>query len=108
MYYVYELNFDNSIAGCKSIDCGSTHTFGFIDLELMQYTGVNEFFENEIFDGDIVFLDSKMMIGKIESDGISWRIKFEKDLDWLCDYHEDLHVIGNIHENPDLLNTTEE
>jgi hypothetical protein len=57
----------------------------------------------DIFDGDIVFLDSKMMNGVIESDGISWRIKFENDLDWLCDYHEDLHVIGNIYENPELI-----
>lgn len=74
--------------------------------KFMQFTGTKDFFGNDIFDGDIVFLDSKMMIGEIISDGISWRIKFEirSDLDWLCDYHEDLHVIGNIYETPQLLN----
>jgi len=102
MYPVYMLNFESDLVYCKGDDYAS-HTFGLIDCKVMQFTGCQDFFGNDIYEGDIVFIDSKMMVGKIFNDGISWRIQFEKDLDWLCDYFEDLHVIGNEYENPELL-----
>lgn len=71
---------------------------------LMQFTGAKDFFGTNIFEGDIVFIDSRMIVGQIVMDVFAWRIKYGNDeFEWLCDYFEDIQVIGNIHEHPALL-----
>jgi len=72
-----------------------------------QFTGVKDCSETDIYSGDIVFLDHKMLVGEIVNDGISWRIKLDDDLEWLSDYENDLRVIGNIYEHPNLLTNEE-
>lgn len=72
---------------------------------LMQYTGLKDKNEKEIYEGDIVRFDDE--IGFIEFDCGKFYIHWVKkswlsdDLSLLCDRIE---IIGNIHENKDLLN----
>ncbi len=74
------------------------------ELNVMQFTGAEDFFGTKIFEGDIVFVDSRMIVGQIVMDVFAWRIKYGNDeVEWLCDYFEDIQVIGNIHEHPALL-----
>ncbi len=77
-----------------------------------QFTGLKDFFETKIFEGDIVFLDSQMRNYEIVWDIAAWKMKYKDQFDnecyeWLCDYYEDLHVIGNIHQNPDLMDVAQ-
>lgn len=107
MFPVYMLNFESDLVYCKGEDY-SGHTFGKIDCEIMQYTGLKDFFETKIFEGDIVFLDSEMRNYEIVIDVGAWKMKYKDQFEnecyeWLCDYYEDLHVIGNIHQNAELL-----
>jgi hypothetical protein len=69
----------------------------------MQYAGGKDFLYTDVYEGDIVFLDAKMKVGEIVMDCFAWKIKIEDEYEWLCDWYEDIHVIGNIHQNPDLL-----
>lgn len=103
MHSVYEINFDHSIAKTRDDETGGTYTFGFIDLELMQFTGEKDFFGTKIFEGDIVFIDSRMTIGEVVMDVFAWKIKTGDEYLWLCDFYDTSQVIGNIHQNHELL-----
>jgi len=53
MYSVYGLDFDSDLVYCRS-ESGSTHTFGMIDVYLMQYIGINDIKGNKIFEDDLI------------------------------------------------------
>jgi len=76
--------------------------------KVMQFTGTKDCFGTEIYEGDIVFLDSKMLKGEIVMDFFAWKMKSGDEFFWLCDYPDDFHVIGNIYENLDLLERVDE
>lgn len=106
MYNVYELNFDNDIAGCQSMDHRSTHTFGFIDLELMQYTGLKDKNGVEIYEGDILDFDEIEWGGELDPEIVPAIDKLigNWSMHGSCaDISECRAVIGNIYENPELL-----
>ena len=84
-------------------------------VEFEQYTGLKDKNGKEIYEGDIV--EEKIYIGDYDVDGI-YRYKVVWDDDMICwsldpnftSIHKDLwecnrslKVIGNIHENPELL-----
>ena len=78
------------------------------DLELMQSTGLKDLNGVEIFEGDIVrFFDSLYTVFYDIKEG-SYRLK-PHDERWVIDYmsnftsEESLEIIGNIYENPELL-----
>lgn len=86
---------------------------GFLDMDynpctLMQYTGLKDKNGKEIYEGDIVKREPMSpggldRIGKITfEDGVIW---LESNVDSVCLYDEidELEVIGNIYENPELL-----
>lgn len=91
--------------------------YDFYDLELMQSTGLKDKNGKEIFEGDIlaietdegilnvnIFWDSKHALFMFES-------KKYNEEDLLAELVEDntypFEIIGNIHENPELLEVTE-
>jgi hypothetical protein len=72
------------------------------DLELMQSTGLFDKNGKEIFEGDIVSIDTDefgLLVVKYET-GIYWLTEDEQCVEHLSDYYKYVSVIGNIYENP--------
>ena len=79
------------------------------DLELMQSTGLFDKNGKEIFEGDIVSIDTDefgLLVVKYET-GIYWLTEDEQCVEHLSDYYKYVSVIGNIYENPELLEVEE-
>ena len=79
------------------------------DIALMQYTGYKDVFRNEIYEGDIVRYDKKLFEVIWMRSGFCISYIVPND-DYYLNYclpvannEEDMEVIGNIYENPDLL-----
>ncbi|KAA0944171.1 hypothetical protein FQ087_18785 [Sporosarcina sp. ANT_H38] len=75
---------------------------------LMQYTGLEDKNGVEIYEGDIIYLglDEPPMVIKYECN--KGRFIFEDthyEMEWKIDdlHLDDLEVVGNIYENPDLV-----
>ena len=80
------------------------------DLELMQSTGLFDKNGKEIFEGDIVSIDTDefgLLVVKYET-GIYWLTEDEQCVEHLSDYYKYVSVIGNIYENPELLEDVNE
>lgn len=91
------------------------------DIVVMQYTGFKDKNEKEIYENDIVkfldevtvkeegYLDRTSVVEKVgvvvwdnEELGYNVDVKFENEYHYLC-CCEEVEVIGNIYENPELL-----
>lgn len=109
------------------IVCHSKHNKSTIeDCVIMQYTGLKDKNEREIFEGDLIdfydfwdeitggYAEGKSRVGKVEYIGTGFFVtdikdeEYESDLFLLKINDDELEVVGNIHENPDLLNTHSE
>lgn len=105
IYEVVAIDFARKMVSYKD----GKNRFGvhFDDCEIMQSTGLFDKNGKEIYEADIVCIDQ----GLIEV------IKWLGDGDWMADkqplvgfvnhgsiYKKPIEVIGNIYENPDLLN----
>ncbi|WP_270595909.1 YopX family protein [Anaerococcus vaginalis] len=90
------------------------------DISLMQSTGLKDKNGNEIYDGDVCrWTDSEAFDGEIISDVfiarysdeyLKWIGENNNSYDDLYDFTDDrqLELIGNIYENPKLLDEVEE
>ena len=84
--------------------CGSLREDS--DYVLMQYTGLKDKNGKEIYEGDIVYIIPEDETGVIEWDNESARYIVIYDniiTDFDNWYGKDLEVIGNIYDNPELL-----
>ena len=81
------------------------------DIDIEQFTGLRDKDGKEIYDGDIVdgiiISGDKYKASEVAFDGGAFSLKVDPNY-WPCLYEawpEHLKIIGNIHENPDLLKT---
>lgn len=72
-------------------------------LEFMQYTGLKDKKGKEIYEGDIVDINGAIGEVKFCNDG-TYRIYFKNSIPQLHLYIFDTKVIGNSHEDKELLN----
>ena len=77
----------------------------FNDVELMQYTGLKDKNGKEIYEGDIFHIGSKKILYVVEWIDCGLKGRQIKNKSWIgLDYwKDDIEVIGNIYENPELM-----
>lgn len=89
------------------------------EFELMQCIGLKDKNGKDIYEGDILQSENKLMypggprVVEWEDFGLRYTVKYEKDKDFY--YHpmrgvdyKWFEIIGNIYENPELINKKEE
>ena len=100
MFTVYSLDFDNGLVFCESEE-DTRHTFGMIDVELLQFTESQDGREVDLYDGDIVsFFDGEMSLIK-RDDGGAWSIEVIGEE--LLSRSDDVIWMGNKYQNAELL-----
>jgi len=113
---VNEISFERQIVFCKFCD---SSVFSFKDIELMQYTGINDENGNEVYESDIVDLKIEHNAGfdfsGISVEYITGEVKWDDrsvcylvgSLPLTACENSIIIVVGNIYENPELLNHEE-
>ena len=105
---VNTIDYKKSVAICEHWEFGETTELTFGDIILMQSTGLKDKHDVEIFEGDIV--DFRVFNQAIS--GV-YQIKRARSGEWRMDNSiqgrvlvfsfGDVEVIGNIYENPELM-----
>lgn len=110
MYLVDGINFNRG--EFESIGVGISFLRGADKVELMQSTGLKDKNGKEIFEGDILFGHAGEDFWEVvefdteEGKWIRRDIWYNSKLD-LSENNEFMEIIGNIYENPELLEVTE-
>lgn len=108
MLKVQELDFEPTFYGGRIAIRPDQYNdyFDTEDMILMQYTGVNDRFGNEIYESDIVYVRSEDENAIIEWDEQTARFIIHFD-GWIADfdnyYGKELEIMGDIYNNPELL-----
>ena len=85
----------------EDVDCYE-HT-DFKNIELMQYTGLKDMMEKEIYEGDILFEILGEEYFKVIFENGSYRAENEEYSLDLSEYAHLCEIVGNIYQNPKLL-----
>ena len=75
----------------------------FEDIDLMQYTGLKDMKEKEIYEGDILFEILGEEYFKVIFENGSYRAENEEYSLDLSEYAHLCEIVGNIYQNPKLL-----
>lgn len=89
--------------------CLSKLPRAFDDVVLMPFTGLVDKNGKEIYEGDIVSIDTDefdLLVVKYET-GIYWLMDGEQGMEYLSDYYNYVTVVGNIYENPKMVREVE-
>ena len=91
----------------EDVDC--YEHIDFKDIELMQYTGLKDKNNKEVYEGDIVKLRANHGIGVIKyyDEWGAFVVEYIKPRPLtvlgMNYYKEDIEILGNIYENPELI-----
>lgn len=96
---------------CENRNHFEKDKYGVIPETVGQYTGLTDKNGKKIFEGDIVEGDKKYFTythpyGKVVYDGGQFVISFDdvlEDIECLGAWANDVEIIGNVHDNPELL-----
>ena len=94
-----EIFFSNEDVNCYE------HT-DFKDVELMQYTGLKDKNNKEIYEGDIVTLHNSRYKVIFKTEGARFVLRndeFELEITFINNNNERMEIVGNIYENSELL-----
>jgi uncharacterized phage protein (TIGR01671 family) len=75
----------------------------FYDIDLMEYTGLKDMREKEIYEGDILFESFGEKYFKVVFEDGSFTVETEEYSLSLSEYAHICEVVGNIYENPELI-----
>ncbi|EJB2784747.1 hypothetical protein MT884_000179 [Enterococcus faecalis] len=78
-----------------------------IETALMQSTGLKDENGVEIFEGDIGWDDHQEVHGQVIFENGAFKYEWENISEDLFEVTDDIEIVGNIHENPELLEGTE-
>ena len=97
-----QVYFENGLPDDRDIYC-----YDFDEIELMQSTDMVDKNGKEIFEGDIVKCSG--LLGTIESFKAMWICSFVKYNNYqkVGFFAQEIEVVGNIYENPELLEDKE-
>jgi len=104
MVNIYSWNIWQEYFMCREYDS----EFYLEETPIMQYTGLKDTWEKEIYEGDILFESFGEKYYKVIFENGSFRAEFKGDFE---EYSFDLidvvaqgcEVVGNIYENPELI-----
>lgn len=104
---IVSIDFEKSEICVKTLFFGKFSYYDFNDIVLMHSTGFTDKDGKEIFEGDIVDSEGGFTTGVVEFRSdlgmfVSTLIKYN-NFEQLCNAHGLVKVIGNIYENPELL-----
>ena len=96
---------------CITLDATVLGSYGAVELETVgQYTGMKDKNGKRIFEGDIIdFSDRSYSDGygvvRYDAEGTEFEFVYDDHYEGLgrCYYPEDVEVIGNIYDNPNLV-----
>lgn len=92
------------------MQCESIQRYNFSEVEIMQYTGLNDKNGKEIYEGDIIektyysyHQPECSELFEIKYEGLSFHFEHIKGSTFHLPFTEDIEIIGNIHDNPELV-----
>lgn len=104
---IMSIDFGKSEISVKTLFFERTNYYKFDDIVLMQSTGFKDKNDREIFEGDIIVSTDGFLTGVVEFREflgmfVSELVEYS-NFERLCNVATSRKVIGNIYENPELL-----